>query len=116
MKPTYLKRITLSTSLIILAIVTGYSQNSNFNQDKKCAKKTDTTQINETSHTVKNVYYTCPEHPKVRSDKPGNCPQCGLTMDKKIEKVVYSCPVHNEVKHDEKGQCEKCGAALEKKY
>ena len=29
--------------------------------------------------------YTCPMHPEVRSDKPGNCPQCGMELVKKDE-------------------------------
>ena len=24
--------------------------------------------------------YTCPMHPEVRSDKPGQCPKCGMTL------------------------------------
>ena len=24
--------------------------------------------------------YTCPMHPEVASDKPGNCPKCGMTL------------------------------------
>lgn len=27
--------------------------------------------------------YTCPMHPEVISDKPGNCPKCGMTLVKK---------------------------------
>ncbi len=27
--------------------------------------------------------YTCPMHPQVRSDKPGKCPICGMTLVKK---------------------------------
>lgn len=30
----------------------------------------------ETSRTV----YTCPMHPEIRSDKPGNCPKCGMKL------------------------------------
>ena len=26
--------------------------------------------------------YTCPMHPEVRSDKPGTCPKCGMTLQK----------------------------------
>jgi rubrerythrin len=27
--------------------------------------------------------YTCPMHPEVISDKPGNCPKCGMKLEKK---------------------------------
>src|SRR5262249_47301181 len=27
-----------------------------------------------------NQVYTCPMHPEVRSDKPGKCPKCGMTL------------------------------------
>lgn len=27
-------------------------------------------------------YYTCPMHPEVHSDKPGQCPKCGMTLVK----------------------------------
>ena len=30
----------------------------------------------ETKTTV-TVYYSCPMHPEVKSDKPGKCPKCG---------------------------------------
>lgn len=25
--------------------------------------------------------YTCPMHPEVRRDHPGNCPKCGMTLE-----------------------------------
>jgi len=25
--------------------------------------------------------YSCPMHPEVRSDKPGTCPKCGMTLE-----------------------------------
>ena len=28
--------------------------------------------------------YTCPMHPEVKSDKPGKCPKCGMTLQKKM--------------------------------
>ena len=27
------------------------------------------------------LYYTCPMHPSVKSDKPGNCPFCGMSLE-----------------------------------
>ncbi len=29
------------------------------------------------------VVYTCPMHPKVLSDTPGNCPKCGMKLVQK---------------------------------
>jgi membrane fusion protein, copper/silver efflux system len=31
------------------------------------------------------VYYTCPMHPQVRQDEPGNCPICGMQLVGKTE-------------------------------
>jgi len=28
--------------------------------------------------------YNCPMHPKVKSDKPGKCPECGMKLEKKM--------------------------------
>jgi Cu+-exporting ATPase len=29
------------------------------------------------------VIYTCPMHPEVQQDHPGNCPKCGMTLERK---------------------------------
>ncbi|ODT52260.1 MAG: copper oxidase [Niastella sp. SCN 39-18] len=34
------------------------------------------------------VVYTCPMHPEVKMDKPGNCPKCGMTLVKKTIKAT----------------------------
>lgn len=34
------------------------------------------------------VIYTCPMHPEVKMDKPGNCPKCGMTLVKKTIKTA----------------------------
>ena len=37
------------------------------------------------SHKI--LYYTCPMHPSVKSDKPGNCSICGMTLQPVYEKT-----------------------------
>jgi ribosomal protein S27AE len=71
-----------------------------------------------------SVYYTCPMHPEVKSDKPGKCPKCGMTLEKKttnttgtqnVKKeamITYTCSMHPEVISDKPGKCPKCGMAL----
>ena len=64
--------------------------------------------------------YTCPMHPEVILDKPGNCPICGMKLIKKeikkedLDKLVYTCPMHPEIKSDSPGKCPICGMNLEK--
>lgn len=64
--------------------------------------------------------YTCPMHPEVIQDHPGECPQCGMDLVKKsIEegttKTVYTCSMHPEVIQDHPGRCPQCGMELVKK-
>ena len=33
------------------------------------------------SAAVAGTIYTCPMHPEVRQDHPGNCPKCGMTLE-----------------------------------
>lgn len=39
----------------------------------------DTTQVSSTSQE-QPVTYTCPMHPEIHSNKPGNCPKCGMKL------------------------------------
>ncbi|WP_235008517.1 heavy metal-binding domain-containing protein [Candidatus Halocynthiibacter alkanivorans] len=68
------------------------------------------------------VQYTCPMHPEVVSDTPGNCPKCGMTLVEAGSSsgddhgahaaATYTCPMHPEVVSDAPGSCPKCGMFL----
>jgi len=65
-----------------------------------------------------DVTYTCPMHPEVQSDQPGDCPKCGMALEPSSakapsERTEYVCPMHPKVVSDEPGDCPKCGMALE---
>ena len=38
----------------------------------------------QTSHKHQTELYTCPMHPQIIRDKPGNCPICGMALVKKV--------------------------------
>jgi Cu+-exporting ATPase len=66
--------------------------------------------------------YYCPMCPGVESDKPGDCPKCGMALernpawkDQALAKTIYTCPMHPEVQQDHPGDCPICGMALEPK-
>ena len=67
-----------------------------------------------------NAKYFCPMCPGVESDEPGDCPKCGMALERNPawqpeQKTVYTCPMHPEVQQDHPGECPKCGMALEPK-
>ena len=69
--------------------------------------------------SVSNSYdkYYCPMHcegDKVY-DKPGNCPVCGMNLEKvpaAPKKIQYTCPMHPEIIKDAPGSCPICGMDL----
>lgn len=62
--------------------------------------------------------YQCPMHPTYISDKPGDCPICGMRLVPIEEKIAptavpaYVCPMHPEVTSDRPGRCPECGMRL----
>lgn len=62
--------------------------------------------------------YFCPMCPGVETDEPGDCPKCGMALErnpawKPARKTIYTCPMHSEIEQDHPGDCPKCGMALE---
>lgn len=62
--------------------------------------------------------YTCPMHPEVQQEFPGDCPKCGMALEpvtppQTRTETQYTCPMHPEIVRDEPGDCPICGMALE---
>ena len=69
-------------------------------------------------HEEKGAVYTCPMHPEVREESPGECSKCGMHLEPTIPETVetkteWTCPMHPEIVRYEAGDCPKCGMALE---
>jgi hypothetical protein len=67
-----MKKIMIFASLATLIIIV-VSCNNTSSKAKKSSEKNINTE----------VYYTSTMHPEIHSDKPGNCPKCGMELVKK---------------------------------
>ncbi len=46
----------------------------------------------ENKKPAEKVTYTCPMHPEIHADKPGNCPKCGMKLVKEKPKTSVAKP------------------------
>lgn len=97
-----------SLKMLMMAALTILSV-SVFAQEK--AGKKDTLK-----HTT---LYTCTMHDSVAAKKPGNCPVCGMKLERSVKEQMkaevvnnYSCPMHADVISQKPGKCSKCGMDL----
>ncbi len=88
------------------------------------------------TYNMEQQHYTCPMHPEIMQDKPGDCPKCGMTLvamkmgdDEKSSHGIaepnvvatdaehllqkYTCPMHPHIMKDAPGKCPLCGMKLE---
>jgi Cu+-exporting ATPase len=62
--------------------------------------------------------YLCPMCPDVSSDRPGDCPKCGMSLERDdagqaLPETVYTCPMHPQIEQHGPGDCPVCGMRLE---
>ncbi len=95
----------------VIVLITAFLVTSTaiFGQEK--AGKKDTSR-----HTV---FYTCPMHPDVKSDKAGKCPTCGMDLNLSTKEQMklkvtraYACPIHADMTSNEAGKCPACGRKM----
>jgi Cu+-exporting ATPase len=71
--------------------------------------------------TAKAGKYICSMCPGVESDHPGDCPKCGMALERvkpeaRKTRTIYTCPMHPEVEQEGPGTCPTCGMELEPKF
>ncbi len=102
-------------NLIIVLAIGLFSATSIIAQKKKKKEMKHDSIKTEMDHSKMDMktMYTCPMHTDVKSDKPGQCPKCGMDL-KKMAKT-YTCSMHPEVNSSKPGKCPSCGMKLMEK-
>ena len=77
MKNLFVMAIAIAFSIVIAAC-----NNSNKTNSK------ETTVADSSVNSLTTVSYACPMHPEVTSNKPGQCPKCGMDLIKKESSVM----------------------------
>lgn len=67
----------------------------------------------------RSAKYCCPMCEGVESHEAGDCPKCGMRLErnpayKETAAQMWTCPMHPEIQEDQQGQCPKCGMDLER--
>ena len=93
------------------------AKNHTHNENTSCCSVTNKyTDKPKPTKSSAGKYY-CPMHCEGDKlyDTPGNCPVCGMNLEKIPElkkKVQYTCPMHPEIVQDGPGSCSICGMDL----
>lgn len=112
-------------SAITIAVLLFISQNFYGQSNDGGSSPSTQPKSGVTRTTGETIYYVCPMHPEITSNKPDSCSKCGMNLEQKKEKllkpeqqkdsVYYTCSMHPEVKETKSGKCPKCGMELIKK-
>ena len=61
---------------------------------------------------ARDAKYYCPMCEGVVSDQPGDCPKCGMALERNpawvapaAGKTIYTCPMHPQIEQDHPGDC-----------
>lgn len=85
---------------------------------KICCDHHDSESAKRENTPLITAKYYCPMCPGVESNTPGDCPKCGMNLERNPSYRIssakqWTCPMHPEVKEDHPGHCPKCGMDLE---
>ena len=75
--------------------------------------------MGESVQPSSSAKYFCPMCEGVESAEPGDCPKCGMRLERNpayrapIAEKIWTCPMHPEVQQEHPGECPKCGMDLE---
>ena len=97
--------------LLVLIACNGQGEKKSEHQDKPVKE----------SIAEKTYYYTCPmeQHKHISSNKPGDCPECGMHLVAAVEATpdsadYYGCSMqeHSYIRAEKPGDCPECNMKL----
>lgn len=56
--------------------------------------------------------FSCPMHPSIKSDHPGDCSACGMDLEPLKSARRFACPMHPAITADKPDHCSACGMDL----
>ena len=86
--------------------------------EKYTPRTPDVSQSRAEVKTTQQGEYTCPMHPEIKQAGPGDCPKCGMALERSnapapAKHTEYTCPMHPQIVRNAPGSCPICGMALE---
>ena len=120
MKKTFfvsLASFVLGTTIAVLLIANPFHWPWMHQAGQRLVGEAQTSTAGESSTQL----WTCPMHPEVLEEEPGNCPICAMKLTPvkdasehagDSQKQLYTCSMHPRVLQDEPGNCPICAMKL----